>query len=90
MQLKELCNIIGLNREVINNVLNIDETYNHNNLSHIWKKLYSPDTWCEGVKELENHFNDDKNGMKILTCVLNCSLYTYNFIRKREYQKTFL
>lgn len=73
----ELCKLIDLQPEVINKVSEINCLYNHSELSHIWKKLYSPDSWNEGTTQLQSHFAEDTDNMKILTCLLNCAIYTY-------------
>lgn len=83
MTLLELCEIMELDQEIINNVLEIDSTYNHDELSWMWKKLYSSTTWDEGIEQLQTYFGEDKYGMKILTCILHCTLYTYELYEKK-------
>lgn len=87
MTLVELCEIIQLKQEIVKNILEIDNTYNHVELSIMWKKLYSSTTWDIGIKQLQEYFGEDKNGMKILTCILNCTLYTYELYEKRGIPK---
>lgn len=83
MTLSELCEIIELDHEIVKNVLDIDSTYNHEELSFMWEKLYSSSTWDEGIAQLQAYFGEDKYGMKILTCILNCTLYTHELYEKR-------
>lgn len=83
MDLFKLCQSIQLNEEVIKNVLEIDSQYNHEELRNIWRKLYYRNTWDEGVTELREYFDEDEKGMKILTCMLNCALYTYELYEKK-------
>lgn len=83
MDLFELCQGIQLNEEIIESVLKINSEYKHEELRNIWIKLYSRNTWDEGISELKEHFIEDKNGMKILTCMLNCALYTYEMYEKK-------
>ncbi|ADL51191.1 acyltransferase domain-containing protein [Clostridium cellulovorans] len=83
MTLLELCEIIQLDQEIVKNVLEINTIYNHNDLKFMWEKLYSSTTWDEGIKQLQEYFGEDKNGMKILTCILNCTLYTYELYEQK-------
>lgn len=83
MNLFELCKEIELDEEIIERVFKINLEYNHKDLRVIWRKLYSRNTWDEGVNELKEYFIEDKNGMKILTCMLNCALYTYELYEEK-------
>ena len=83
MTLLEMCELIQLDQEVVETVLEIDSIYNHDKISFIWEKLYSRNTWDEGIEKLQEYFGDDENGMKILTCILNCTIYTYELYEKR-------
>lgn len=87
MTLVELCEMIQLDQEVVTNVLGIDAIYNHNELSFMWEKLYSSNTWDEGIAQLQEFFGEDEYGMKILTCILNCTLYTYELYETKGISK---
>lgn len=87
MTLKELCELLELNSEVIQKIIEIDASYDHNKISDIWKKLYFRDSWDEGIATLKTEFEEDVDGMKILTCLLNCALYTYEIYEKRNIPK---
>ena len=76
MTVCELCDRLSVAEEVKEKVAAIDRTYRHEALSAQWEKLYSPETWDEGVKELQAAFGEDPDGMKILTCMLHCCLKT--------------
>lgn len=83
MTLFELCEIIELDQEIVKEVLELNSAYHHDEISYMWEKLYSSTTWDEGIKQLQEYFGEDKNGMKILTCILNCTLYTHQLYEKR-------
>lgn len=76
MTVCELCDRLSVAEEVKEKVAAIDRTYRHEALSAQWEKLYSPETWDEGVKELQAALGEDPDGMKILTCMLHCCLKT--------------
>ena len=77
MTLKQLCEKIRLDSETTETILKLDEKYDHTALAPLWEKLYSSDTWEEGIQQLQEHLGEDPNGFKILTCLLYCAIHTW-------------
>ncbi len=84
MDLFELCDLIDLQNDVIDEVKKFNSIYCHDVLSSMWNKLFCRDTWDEGIQELQKQFGDDPDGIKILTCILHCSLHTFELYREKE------
>lgn len=83
MDLFELCDLIELPNDVIHKVKNFNSIYCHDALSSMWEKLFYRDTWDEGIQELQKQLGDDPDGIKILTCILHCSLHTFELYREK-------
>lgn len=83
MELTDLCRTLGIRQEVIDTVNRINGGYEHDKLSPIWEKLYDRSTWDDGIKQLQEHFGEDKDGMKMFTCILNCTLYTHRLYAEK-------
>lgn len=75
--MKELCNKIDLQPEVTEKVLAYHESFNYESVYAYLEKLYNRKTWEEGVKCLEKSFGEDPYGIKMLTCMLACTLHTH-------------
>lgn len=83
MDIVQLCELIGLQENVVDKIKLIDSGYEHENLVSMWAKLYHRNSWDDGIRELQQHFGNDEDGIKILTCILHCSLHTYDIYMQR-------
>lgn len=84
MDLKELCEKIDLQSEMSKEVWKCHKINNYNEYYDSLIKLYDRNTWEQGIKELEEVFGEDVNGVKMLTCLLNCATYTYQLYRNKN------
>lgn len=82
MTLETLTEKLGFCEQVLRAIKDIDRTYDHEALENSWKKLYNAESTEEGLSELRAAFSPDKDGMKMLTCMLHCALYTHALYTK--------
>ena len=83
MDIFELCKLLGVPEEVVDEIAVIDRTYSHEGAAVIWNKFYDASTWKEGIKELRDYLGEDERGLKALTCVLHCTLHTYELYEEK-------
>lgn len=83
MTMKELCNKIDLQPEVTEKVLTCYDNLDYISLSPYFEKLYNRQTWDEGVKSLAENLGEDPVGIKMLTCMLACTLRTYEIYEEK-------
>lgn len=90
MTLEQFFGRIGMDEEARALVADVDRSYDHESLRPLWEKLYSPATWDEGVRELQQALAPDEDGMKMLTCMAHCALRTYDeYVRRGIPDKVF-
>lgn len=88
--LKELCDGINMPEEVTEKVLRLEKELNYTVLKPAIEKLYSRPAWKEGLEELRTALGEDREGFKILTCMLITGLDTYkNYLEKGINEKNF-
>lgn len=78
-----LCEQLHFPQEAVKKIAAADAQYDHEALAPVWRKLYDPKTWDAAVKELQGIFAEDEDGMKMLTCMLHCCLYTRELYEER-------
>lgn len=81
--MKELCKKIDLQPEVTEKVLACHDNLHYESLRPDLDKLYNRQTWEEGVKSLEKNLGEDPSGFKMLTCMLACTLRTYEIYEEK-------
>ena len=82
MTFETLTEKLGFCEQALQAIKDIDRTYDHEALENSWKKLYNAESTEEGLLELRAAFSPDKDGMKMLTCMLHCALYTHTLYTK--------
>lgn len=78
LKLRELCEGLGLSRQVTEQVLEHDTCLEYEKMEESCRKLYSRETWEEGVRELQAACAEDPDGFRILTVMMHCLLDTYD------------
>lgn len=82
-QIKDLCEMIGLPKEMTEKVLEFEAVCDFAPLEASMAKLFSSKTWNEGKTELKSLLGDDQKGVKILTCMLRCGLKTFAMYQEK-------
>lgn len=80
---KELCELIELQKEITEKVLSFEAECDFTPLEGAMEKLFSSRTWTEGRLELKKLLGDDPDGVKILTCMLKCGLKTFSMYKDK-------
>ena len=80
--LKDLCEKLCIPKIITEEVIEFDKSFNYKSVEDSMNKLFSRETWDNGRLELIEALQEDKNGIKILSCMLRCGLKTYeNYIK---------
>lgn len=77
MTVKELANNLSLAPEVAETVSENDKNTDYSVICNACDMLLTPQTWEQGIKELQEYCGDDPRGMKILAIYLHCIADTY-------------
>lgn len=85
LTLKELCRKIALPTEVQEEVLSFSASIQSENIKMATEKLFERSTWDKGLAEIRELLGTDSRGIKMLTCMLQCGLHTYD-----NYQKLYI
>lgn len=83
MDINKLCVGMGLDKEVTEWVLKYDSMFDYDKTNDKCNKLYTPATWQEGIRELQEYCGEDGNGIKILTLCLHCLIHTYDMYQEK-------
>lgn len=81
-ELEELCRLLCLPEEVQAQVLAFSREFDFSKVSDTLEKLFDPDTWETGLRELKGILGEDERGIGMLSCMLFCALKTH-----RRYQE---
>lgn len=84
--LREFCSKLEMPKEVTEKILalykELKETQNWEEIEEVMTQLFHEETWETGVKELRETLGEDSQGLKMLTCMLDCGLKTYLLYQK--------
>lgn len=84
--LREFCSKLEMPKEVTEKILalykELKETQNWEKIEEVMTQLFHEETWETGVKELREILGEDSQGLKMLTCMLDCGLKTYLLYQK--------
>ena len=77
MELTELCKLIGIQREVQKKVLELSKYLNFKSMEQEIEQIKHPKFWEGAIEHIQTLLGDDEDGMKILTCQLQCACDCY-------------
>lgn len=77
INIKEICEIINLQENIRKQVIKFDKGFDYFNIEKIIDKFQDRNTREEGRLQLKNILGEDKDGIKILTCMLHCATESY-------------
>lgn len=80
-QLTQLCEMIQLQDEMTEKVLRLYQEIDFDAASEAMALLFSRDTWDAGRAALKSILGEDKDGCRMLTCMLICALKTRDMYR---------
>lgn len=90
MDIERLCSGLGLDSDVKAAVLKYDAGNDYEKISGSTEKLYSRESWGEGIEELKEYCGDDERGFRILSICMHCLLRTYDgYMEKGISEKIF-
>lgn len=81
MNLETLCKKINIPDEISEAVLTFAGQFDFSRIQHFMEQLFSRETWDEGLAGIKKHLGEDPDGVKILTCMLQDGLKTYENYR---------
>ncbi len=81
--LKDICEGIQMPEEVTAILLGLEKELDLKALAPSVEKLYHRPLWEEGLAELRTAFGEDKNGFKMLTCMLLMGLDVYEKYKEK-------
>ncbi|WP_310604489.1 acyltransferase domain-containing protein, partial [Anaerosporobacter sp.] len=73
----KICEKIGLQQEVIENVIVFDTTFAYDSVKTEMEQLLEYETADDARLRLKEVLGEDKNGIKILACMMRCLEKTY-------------
>lgn len=76
--IRELCEKLDMPQEITEQVLEFDSQFDYGAINHLMKKLFAEEEWEEGRTEIKRALGEDSMGIGMLTCMLKCSLKTYD------------
>lgn len=76
--IKEICEALMMPEIVTEEVLVLEQQLNFEKLEEILDQLFYEETWKKGLDELREALGNDKQGMKMLTCMMKCGLKTFS------------
>ena len=79
--MRELCRAIEMPGEVMQYAAEFDSEFAYEKAEEGMKKLFEPETWDEGLRELKKCLGEDPRGFKMLACMLHCCQRTWDFYR---------
>lgn len=77
MNVNEVCKIINLQEQIRKQVTKFDKDFNYSIIENSINKFQDRNTREEGRLELKNILGEDRDGIKILTCMLYCAAECY-------------
>ena len=72
MDIRRLCKGLGLADEVEREILACEQAIHYEEIEEPMERLFSPDTWEQGIRETEGVLGEDPRGMKMLAVCLRC------------------
>jgi hypothetical protein len=83
MRLSELCEMIDLPAGMTERVLACDVGLDYSAIDTVTDRLQARDTWDQAVKDMQAILSDDPAGVKLLTCMLRCTLQSHQAYLER-------
>lgn len=77
-----MCERIGLQQEIIDKVIEFDNSFDFGNVKDEIEQLLTFETSHEALINLKEKLGEDERGIKILTCMVRCLEYTYDQYNK--------
>jgi len=84
MTLTELCNKIDLQKEVKITVQNFANNFDFSTINYIFKDFMIYEKMESSLTQLQNILKEDKDNIKILTCMLYGATKSYNFYKEKK------
>jgi len=82
MKLEELCKILSIPNEVVEQIKKFEKKLNINDLQKSIDEMMVPKTWNSALESIKNYLTPDDDGIKILMCQLLCVCKTYDEYRR--------
>ena len=83
MDIRRLCKGLGLADEVEREILACEQAIHYEEMEEPMERLFSPDTWEQGIRETEGVLGEDPRGMKMLAVCLRCLQKTYRLYEEK-------
>jgi hypothetical protein len=77
MKIAELCNLLGIQNEVQEKLMACEKSIDFKSLEREFEQMKHPESWKGALERLNCLLGPDEDGMKILTCQLQCVCDTY-------------
>lgn len=77
INVNEVCKVINLQEHIRKQVIKFDKDFNYSIIEKIINKFQDRNTREEGRLELKNILGEDRDGIKILACMLYCAAECY-------------
>lgn len=81
---EELCDRILMPKHAKEIVMHLNDTINYSDLEESLQMLFSSETNEDGYIDLSRGLGEDRDGMKMLTCMLHCARRSYAMYRQRN------
>jgi hypothetical protein len=77
MKIIELCNLLGIANEVQEKIIELEKYIDFKNMEYEIEQMKQPSSWDVALERLKCLLGSDEDGMKILTCQLQCACDAY-------------
>lgn len=77
MQIRELCNLIDIPKEVQEKVIKYENEIDFASIGTEMDQMNDPKTWEKAIEGITKYLAPDEYGLKMLTCQLHAACYTY-------------
>ncbi len=81
--IEELCKKIEIPEEVAAQVAAFDACFDYKPIEPSMEKIFLRNAWDEGCREIKAYLGEDREGLKILACMLRCALKTWKNYEQR-------
>ncbi|MBE5983754.1 MAG: hypothetical protein E7248_10705 [Paenibacillaceae bacterium] len=78
MDLLELCRMLEIQNEVQEKLIEFEKEIDLNAIKQVTEQMKHKESWESGLRDLKNILAPDEDGLKILTCQLQCVCDVYD------------
>lgn len=84
MQIRELCNLIDIPKEVQEKVIKYENEIDFASIGTEMDQMNDPKTWEKAIEGITKYLAPDEYGLKMLTCQLHAACYTYEKYKDKK------